>query len=190
MPTKYLDNTGLAYYHGKLTDLLDDKADKSQITTLQNNINSEAESRQSADNSLSGRITTLENAGFITKSVNDLTNYYLKTQTYTKTEVDNLISALETIQIEVVQQLPATGQSNIIYLVPNSGSGSNVYDEYVWVASTSSFEKIGTTDVDLSGYVQKTQTIAGIDLQDNIGVSELTDALVYATNSDIDALFE
>lgn len=179
MPTKYLDNTGLAYYHGKLTDLLDDKADKSQITTLQNNINSEAESRQSADNSLSGRITTLENAGFITKSVNDLTNYYLKTQTYTKTEVDNLISAIATIQIEVVQTLPSTGQSNIIYLVPTSGGGStgNSYDEYVWVSSSSSFEKIGSTDIDLSNYVQKTQTINGKALSGNITLvaSDFTD---------------
>lgn len=31
-------------------------------------------------------------SGFITKSVNDLTNYYTKTNTYTKTETDNLLS--------------------------------------------------------------------------------------------------
>ena len=30
-------------------------------------------------------------SGFITKSVNDLTYYYTKTETYTKTEVDALV---------------------------------------------------------------------------------------------------
>jgi hypothetical protein len=35
--------------------------------------------------------------------------------------------------------------------VTNSGSGTNSYDEYIWLGS--SFEKIGTTDVDLSGYL-------------------------------------
>jgi len=37
-----------------------------------------------------------------------------------------------------------------IYLVPNSGSSPNSYDEYVYV--NNSYEKIGTTDIDLSGY--------------------------------------
>ena len=33
------------------------------------------------------------------------------------------------------------------------------YDEYVWVASKSAYEKIGNTDVDLSGYVLKTDLV-------------------------------
>lgn len=56
---------------------------------------------------------------------------------------------------EVVQTLPSTGASNTIYLVPNGGSHPNYYDEYVWIESTSEFEKIGTTEIDLSGYLQK-----------------------------------
>lgn len=36
-------------------------------------------------------------SGFITNSVNNLTNYYLKTDTYTKTEVDNKIGDIETL---------------------------------------------------------------------------------------------
>ena len=46
--------------------------------------------------------------------------------------------------------LPATGQAGVIYLISNSGSAPNIYDEYIWTGSA--FEKIGTTDVDLSGY--------------------------------------
>lgn len=36
-------------------------------------------------------------SGFITNSVNNLVNYYLKTETYTKTEVDNKIGDIETL---------------------------------------------------------------------------------------------
>jgi hypothetical protein len=38
-------------------------------------------------------ITELNNnAGYITNAVDDLTNYYLKTETYTQTEINNLIA--------------------------------------------------------------------------------------------------
>lgn len=49
--------------------------------------------------------------------------------------------------------LPATGEAGVIYLIPNSGSAPNIYDEYIYVGN--GYEKIGTTDVDLSGYVAK-----------------------------------
>lgn len=44
---------------------------------------------------------------------------------------------------EVVQTLPSTGAANTIYLVPNSGSAPNIYDEYIW---TTAWEKLGTTE--------------------------------------------
>lgn len=69
------------------------------------------------------------------------------------------ISSITGISFEIVQTLPTTGQSGVIYLVPNSGTAPNIYDEYIWVASTSKFEKIGTTDVDLSGYVQASEMV-------------------------------
>ena len=87
-----------------------------------------------------------------------------------KQEVDSLVGAIKTISIEVVDSLPETGASNIIYLVSNGGTDPNAYDEYVWVASTRKFEKIGTTAIDLSGYWSKTE-------------------LVECTNADIEALF-
>lgn len=45
------------------------------------------------------------------------------------------------------------------------------------------------TQIDLTGYVPSSRTIAGVDLQDDISASELTDALVYATNNDIDNMY-
>lgn len=69
---------------------------------------------------------------------------------------NNVISATAGINIEVVQALPSTGDTQTIYLVPNSGSAPNIYDEYIYV--NNAWEKIGTTDVDLSNYYTKTET--------------------------------
>ena len=91
-------------------------------------------------------------ANFITKSVNDLTNYYLKSDTYTKTEVNSLIGAISTVSFQVVQTLPTQDiQTNVIYLVPKSSAqADNTYDEYIYV--NNAWEKIGDTQIDLSGY--------------------------------------
>lgn len=95
--------------------------------------------------------------GFIDSAVTNLANYYLKTETYTQNEVNQLIGNIATVQIQVADTLPASGSSNIIYLVPKSpGTTANSYYEYIWVASSSSFEKVGDTEIDLSNYLQKT----------------------------------
>ena len=56
-------------------------------------------------------------------------------------------------------ELPTTGEAGVIYLVPNGKTGDNAYDEYIWVTSdgTSKYEKIGSTEVDLSDYYTKEQ---------------------------------
>ena len=90
-------------------------------------------------------------SGFITNSVNNLVNYYLKNEIYTKDEVTALIGAIQQFHYEVVQELPQTGANNIMYLVPKSTSQTNnVYDEYVY---SNGWEKIGDTEIDLSNYV-------------------------------------
>ena len=173
--SKYLDNAGLSRYHGKVKALIE--TNSSAIETLEGNLEGEATTRGNADTALSGRITTLENAGFITNAVNNLANYYLKSETYTQTEVNNLIGALKTIEIKVVTSLPATGESNVIYLVAHSHGTGDVYDEYVWVSSSSSYEKIGNTDIDLSGYVPTSRTVNGKALTANITIvaSDISD---------------
>jgi hypothetical protein len=64
--------------------------------------------------------------------------------------------------------LPASGENGVIYLVSHSHGTQDVYDEYIWTGS--SFEKLGNTDIDLSGYMLKTDMVA-------------------ITTSEIDALF-
>ena len=58
-----------------------------------------------------------------------------------------------------METLPTTGTKGVIYLVAHAHGTKDNYDEYVWVTSKSAYEKIGNTDVDLSGYVLKTDLV-------------------------------
>ena len=80
------------------------------------------------------------------------------TDAMTATEVNTALSGITGISYSIVQTLPASGEAGVIYLVSNSGDSGNSYDEYIYVSN--SFEKIGTTDVDMSGYVQTSDLVA------------------------------
>lgn len=120
---------------------------------------------RNANKDVATEISELKNAGFITKAVNDLENYYLSSQTYTKDEINSLIAAIDKIQFIVAQSLPEASMAtmNKIYLIPKDPSEqeqSDIKDEYITIASgLDSFvwEKIGSTEVDLSDYYTKLQ---------------------------------
>ena len=60
--------------------------------------------------------------------------------------------------ILVVSELPESGDSDKIYLVPNESSRTNdIYDEYLWIAEQSKWEFLGNkhVDVDLTNYYTK-----------------------------------
>lgn len=69
----------------------------------------------------------------------------------TKKYVDDAIGGITGIEFKVVEKLPTTGEAGVIYLVAHTHGTQDIYDEYIWV--TDKFEKIGNTDIDLSGYV-------------------------------------
>lgn len=99
-------------------------------------------------------------SGFITSAVADLTFYYKKSETYTQSEINSLISAISTLTLEVVSELPDHDISTTtIYLVPKDVPGTeDIYDEYIYVSN--SWEKIGSTAADLSNYYTKAQADA------------------------------
>ena len=78
----------------------------------------------------------------------------------TKKYVDDIVSTISTLSFQVVTELPTTDiQTNIIYLVPSTTSSEqNIYDEYIYINST--WEKIGSTAIDLSNYLAKDNTTA------------------------------
>ena len=90
----------------------------------------------------------------VSKTVNDLVNYYTKSDVYNKQEIRELIGAIETLTMEVVNALPSSDISTTtIYLLKQTGSSN--YDEYVYI--NNEWVKIGTTQIDLSGYVTTSQ---------------------------------
>lgn len=103
------------------------------------------------------KLSELSNdVGFVTSTVNNLSNYYLKTEAYSKTEVNSMIGNITTMAVQVVNSLPATGQEKTIYLVPKAESeNQNAKDEYLWV--NGAFEKIGDTTIDLTNYAKKSE---------------------------------
>lgn len=151
-----------------------------------------AENVQDAIDEVHGDIPTktsqlTNDSGFITNTVNNLVNYYLKSETYTQAEVDALISAIATVRFEVVQTLPVSDiQTNVIYLVPSSDPGAqNIYDEYINTTGTSAgWELIGSTQVDLSDYVT-TQDL-NTALADYVTSADLTTVLAdYVESADL-----
>lgn len=88
---------------------------------------------------------------FITNTVDNLANYYLKSETYTKDEVKALVSAIPKFSIQVVDILPTEDISiTTVYLVKSGEETDNLYTEYIYV--NGAWEYLGKQTVDLSGY--------------------------------------
>ena len=103
---------------------------------------------------LKTKFATIES---VPTKVSDLTNdSNYQTGTQVASTIANAIGNIETIKFEIVSVLPGTGSSSTIYLVATARTNS--YDEYIYIDNT--WEKIGTTDVDLSGYVQSSELVA------------------------------
>lgn len=142
-------------------------------------------------------------SGFVTNAatqaiLDEFVNYYTKTQTYSKTEVDALVNALKQFEVVVVSELPTASASTLkkMYLVPaGDPETSNVKDEYVTIQSGNnySWEKIGSTAIDLSNYSTTTQTQAMINTAvatkvdkvtgKGLSTNDLTNELLQKINS-------
>lgn len=86
------------------------------------------------------------------KAVNvDLSGYAVKTEV--TQEIAQAVSGITGFDTQAVEELPGTGKKGILYLLSNSGSGNNVYDEYVWLGNK--YEKLGTREINLTEYAKK-----------------------------------
>ena len=86
------------------------------------------------------------------------TNFYKKTEVYTKAEVNNLVETVGSFRVVIVDELPEMGQEGIIYLIQRTTATENDYDEYIWI---SQWELIGQlSGVDLDNYYTKSQSDA------------------------------
>ena len=75
--------------------------------------------------------------------------------------------------VQVVQELPATGEAHTLYFVPSADPQTqNIYDEYLY--ANNAWEQVGSTAVDMSDYYNKTQVDAL--LEDKAEIVEITQA--------------
>ena len=101
----------------------------------------------------------------------------------TKQYVDTAINAVKQFEYQVVTELPTAAQATMgkIYLKAHSHNPSDgqpdSYDEFITVHSESTYkwERIGNTDIDLSGYVPTTRKINNKALSSdiNLGASDV-----------------
>lgn len=101
-------------------------------------------------------------------------------------DIDELRTALNNItsfNVEVVTELPTTGQKGVIYLVKSTGNTTDkaIYTEYIWVPSTSKYEILGEfeTAVDLNNYQDK--LVSGNNIKTINGLSLLGSGNINTT---------
>ena len=128
-------------------------------------------------------------------ALDNLENYYKKSETYTKTEVNQLIAQIPTFSIEIVQQLPTTDISTTtIYLVPKQTADTlDYYDEFINLdGTTSGWEWLGKTEIDLSNYYTKaeTETYVKGDGGQYIAATKTFSTLTTTAKAIIDAINE
>ena len=105
----------------------------------------------------------------------------------TKTYVNDAIANISTFSVTIVTELPATGQSNIIYFLGTQAP----YTEYMWI--NGAWEVIGSTDTDLSNYYTKAQVDSKISplVTDVTNLNDLVTGIendVVEINSNISTL--
>ena len=126
-----------------------------------------------------------------------LVNYYLKTETYSKVEVNQIVDNVRQFQYMVVTTLPTASADTVgyIYLVPSENPKTkNVKEEYITISeqsggsTTYSWEHIGSTNIDLSGYSTTEQMNAAIaNALANYYTKAKVDAMVQSINAEITA---
>ena len=93
-------------------------------------------------------------SGYITVNVDNLVNYYLKTETYSQAEVDEIIGKLNRLTTEIVTVLPTENISTTTIYLIKVGETNN-YTQHMYIGDA--WADLGSTTIDLSGYVSKQQ---------------------------------
>ena len=104
-------------------------------------------------------------------TMTEVENKGYQTASQVTSAITTAIAGVTQFDLQVVTNLPTTGKKGVIYLIAHGHGTNDSYDEYIWVTNgtTSNFEKLGNTDINLSAYVKNTD-------------------LVSITNAEIDAI--
>lgn len=158
----FLDENGLLYFWQKIKTIF---AQQSDVSALENTVSglvaAGGQPNVIETIQVNGSAQTVSNKTVnivVPTNNNQLTNGAgYQTAAQVTSAIDSAIQGVTQFNFEVVSVLPTTGETGTIYLVPIAGR-TNAYNEYIYVSG--SWEQIGTTDIDLSGYVQTTDLVA------------------------------
>lgn len=128
------------------------KADKTEVTALDTKTTKALEGK--ADKT---HTHTKDQIADMPTKLSQFTNdSKYQTDAQVAASIAEAVGKITSFETQVVDgELPLTGKKGVIYFKSSSKSGVNqAYDEYIWV--NDKWEFIGTTAVDLTGYVQDT----------------------------------
>lgn len=177
MATEYLDKAGATLLVQKTKAELAKKVNAVSGKVLSTNDYTTAEKDKLAGIASGAQVNTITtvkvNGTALTPDASKAVNVTTPTKTsqltndsgyQTASQVSSAISTavgkITQISYSKVSSLPSTGATGIIYLVAHKHGTQDIYDEYIWMADSRTFEKIGNTDIDLSGYVKTTDLTA------------------------------
>ena len=102
------------------------------------------------------------------------------------TAIRAAIGNINSFDMAVVQELPSSDIStHTIYLVPKTGETNDVYDEYVYI--NSAWEMVGNTQIDLSNYAIKADTVLDTTLSRGRKANTTIGTGSFAFGSDVEA---
>lgn len=124
------------------------------------------------------KVSTFENdADYTTKT--EVADVYAtkvenaKTLTDANAYTDEMVGAIVGFDFQIVDALPdvSAGKKGVIYLIAakegdNVSADNNIYTEYIFITNAEgvgSYEMIGTTKMDLTGYLQEVDIVAITD---------------------------
>ena len=145
-----------------LTNLIDDSTTSNNKTWSSNKINSELSSKQ--DTLIAGDNVTISDNTISVTIPNVIDN---STTSNNKTWSSSKIAAELAnagFSVQIVQELPVSGDTHTIYFVPETGGETgDAYDEYMYVDNA--WEKVGSTRIDLSEYAKKLDYFIPLNMQ-------------------------
>lgn len=163
-----LDDNGLLYLLALLKPEIESAGDKNVIEIVKKN--GVALTIDPSDKSVNVTVPTDNDINLLIATALGNEGDPYQTESEVQQIVDDELAGITGIDFEIVSTLPASGVKGVIYLVGDTAP----YDEYIWIepsGGTAYFEQIGSTSIDLSGYVQATEMHA-------------------LTNAEIDTIFQ
>ena len=147
---------------GIASKVIDDHLIATDKTWSSNKINSELSSKQ--DTLIAGdNVTISDNTISVTipNVIDDSTTSNNKTWSSNKVAAE---LANAGFSVQIVQELPVSGDTHTIYFVPETGGETgDAYDEYMYIDNT--WEKVGSTRIDLSEYAKKLDYFIPLNMQ-------------------------